>query len=157
MESSLAGLAGTTITSATLSFNITDGDTGSETVDVTSFSANGVLGYNASPPNDLGSELGTATSGMNSIDVTTLVANAVGAGQSYVGLFLTPQGPALSSLWTYSEGGTGDNSAAVTLTLDYNPAGAAAPDGASSLLLFGLGLAGLGLMARRFKPAQAII
>jgi len=156
LEASLSGLAGDTITSATLSFGLFSGSGGNETVEVTSFTTNGVLSYHSTAPNDLGDVFGTATQGMNSINVTSLVANAVGAGQSYVGLFLTPEGPGQNYLYTYSEGGTGDNSADVKLTINYSPAGApGVPDGASSLLLFGLGLAGLGLMAHRFKPAQA--
>jgi len=150
MDIALSGLAGDVITSATLSFDVTDGG-GTEGLTISSFGSTGTLGYNAYAPAAIGSVGGSVTSGNNSYNVTSLIAGAVNANDSYVGLYLTPDGSA--SLWTYSEGGVGDDSAHMRLTINYAPA--AVPDSGSSWVLAAIGLGMMALFGRRLKRNAA--
>jgi hypothetical protein len=154
LQASLSGLAGDTITSASLNFSLNNGSGGAESVEVTSFSTAGTLGYSESAPNDLASLTANGiTLGANSIDVTTLVADAVAANQSYVGLYLSPDGPS-SSLWTYTYSGFGYNadSASADLVINYTPAAAVGvPDASSTAALLGIVVSGLGLARRKLN------
>jgi hypothetical protein len=143
LQAPLAGLAGDTITSATLSFTIQDGTGPNENVLVTSFTTAGTLGYNNAAPNNLGSLTASGIGeGADSIDVTSLVQAAVSANQSYLGLFLSPEGPD-SYVWTYTYTGDGDNanSAGAQLVIDYT---SSVPDAASTATLLS---ASVGLLA----------
>jgi len=134
LQARLAGLSGATIHSASLNFSIANGSCGNESVLVTSFSTTGTLGYNACAPNNLGSvDPSGITSGANSINITTLVSAAVGADQSYLGLFLAPQGPGHNYLWTdtYAYGGT---QADADLVICYTP-GSTGPDASGKAAL----------------------
>jgi hypothetical protein len=136
LEADISTLFGTTINNATLTFDITSccsGTTG--TLTATSFSANGALGFYWTPPDVLGTAVTGIGFGGNSVDVTTLLANRVSGGNQWFGLQLTNANP---SLWTWS--GASLDDAHVRLTVDYT---GAVPDPGSSLLLLGIGLAGL--------------
>jgi hypothetical protein len=116
-------------------------------VGVTSFTTTGTLGFNASPPNNLGSVTASGiTHGANSIDVTSLVQAAVTADQSYLGLYLTPQGPGDSYLWTYTFTGYGynANSAGAQLVINYT-----VPENSATIVLLGIGVCLVGFGARR--------
>jgi hypothetical protein len=94
LQAPISQFLNTTIVSAYLDFSLVDGD-GTTPVTVTSFTTTGTLGYNTSAPNNLGSLVAPGiTLGANSINVTTLVQNAINADQNYLGLYLTPTGTA---------------------------------------------------------------
>jgi hypothetical protein len=148
LQASLAGLSGATITSATLNFTLI-GHNGRESVGVTSFSTTGALGYHASAPNNLGSLTASGIiGGANSINVTTLVQAAVRADQSELGLFLTPEGPGLNYLYTYTSAEYGGNagSADASLVINYT---ATVPDGGMTLAMLGLAIGGLAVLRRK--------
>jgi hypothetical protein len=154
LQADIGALAGDAITSAYLDFTIVDGGGDPESVDVTEFvDSSGNLGFNAKPPSDLGEVIGTGIfEGPNSIDVTSLVQNAVGSGKDYLGLYLTPQGPSSASgLWTYTYAGDGANadSAAVSLVINYTSVKAAVPDSGSTLALIAIGIGGIAAFGLR--------
>jgi hypothetical protein len=144
----IAALAGAHINSATLSYNLLDGAGESQTVTVTSFTTTGTLGYNETPPDNLGMTSFTSNGlSANSVDVTALLQAAVMSGNGWLGLFLTPNGPGDSHQWTYTSGFQGDE-AALRLTVDYS---LASPEPAT-LAVFGTLAAGAFGLRRRVKP-----
>jgi hypothetical protein len=152
LQAPIGGLAGDTITSATLSFTMLNGAGGGENVDVTSFTTTGTLGFNNSAPNDLGSLTASGiTTGLNTIDVTSLVQAAVSANQGYLGLFLTPGGPN-GNLWTYTYTGFGynANSANAQLVINYT---SSVPDAASTAAMLSTSFGLLAWAKNRRKAA----
>ena len=103
MQANISALSGTTITSAILSYSLVNGVSGSQGVTVTSYSSNGVLSYNETPPSNLGSTSFTSNGlSSNSVDVTSLVQNAVSSNAAWLGLYVTPNGPGDNSQWTWT-------------------------------------------------------
>ncbi|MBN1909149.1 MAG: hypothetical protein JW818_05365 [Pirellulales bacterium] len=153
MQVDISALAGSTVTSAILSYTLLDGGSGSQQVTVTSYSADGTLRFNATPPDNLGTVTYTSTGlSANSVDVTTLVQNRVGA--DWLGLFLSPDGPGQNFQWTYTSADHGEapDSALVRLTVEYSESAVPEP---STLLIWSL-LGALGLAGgwhRRRKSA----
>jgi hypothetical protein len=135
LEVGIGALAGATITSATLSYDILDGDGGPATIQATSFSANGTLAYSIAPPSNLGTTtfISNQNPSSNSVDVTSLLQSQVTAGAPWFGLYLSPVGS--SNQWTYTYSGFGANadSASVRLTVDYT--GGNVPEPATITLL----------------------
>ncbi len=141
----IAALAGATINSATISFDLLDNNGGSGTLTTTAYNSSGALGYQfAVPTADYGAVTATVSGQSNAFDVTSLVSAAVGAGEDWLGLHMSNTG---SNPWTYTYSGYGRNpdSALFRLTVDYADA---VPEPAM-LGLFGLGALGLGLSRRR--------
>jgi hypothetical protein len=113
LQVDISGLAGKTVTGATLSYVLRDGGGGSQSVKITSYTSTGLLGFNTAPPNDLGSVVFTSNGlAGNSADVTALVENAVMAGQNWLGLFLAPEGPGQNFQYSYTTGFGGDEALA---------------------------------------------
>jgi hypothetical protein len=147
MQVDISALAGATITSAILSYNLLNGGDGSEGVTATSYTTTGSLGFNQTPPNNLGSTTFTSTGlSANSVDVTALLQAAINANQNWFGLYLTPNGPGDNYQWTYTYSGFEANpdSAGMLLTVKVG-AVEAVPEpttmiaGALLLLPFGAG------------------
>ena len=76
LQVDISSLAGATINSAQLSFDLVNGTTGSFTTEVTRFTADGTIEYSSGSPDDLGSA-SFAPSGLasNAFDVTSLLAH----------------------------------------------------------------------------------
>ena len=149
MQVNISGLSGATITSAVLSYNLlTTG--GSQGVTATSFTANGSLGFNMTPPNNLGSTTFTSTGSANSVDVTALLQAAVSGNQNWFGIFLTPNGPGNNYQWTYTYSGFGDSpdAADLRLTVEVAPVPEPTTMVAGALLLLPFGASTLRILRR---------
>ena len=139
LQADVSALHGYVVTSAILSYTLVSGGSDPQTVTATSFDANGALAYAASPPSDLGSTTFTSNGlASNSVDVTGLLKARVAAGQSWFGLYLTPNGNVnqIASQWTFTSADNAGNadSADVRLTVDFTsaPNPAASPSSASA-------------------------
>ncbi len=147
LEVDISALAGATINSAFLSFELKDGDVASQTVTVTSFSADGTLEYFWNPPDVLASANYTVTSLVPSIlDVTGLLQARVNANAGWFGLHL--QGSDASQ-YTYTDASQvsgNPDSAVVRLNVDFT---AAVPEVSTGVAVsMFLGAAGLGVFFR---------
>ncbi len=160
MQVDISALAGANITSAFLSYTLQDhgGGLPSQLVTVTSYTADGTLSFNTTPPStNLGSMQYTSnTSTTNTLDVTSLVQPGATAGSRWLGLFLAPNGPDYTPQYTFTSndqgnGGSAD-SADVRLTVNYTPATTAVPE-PSTMLIAGLSGVLLVLYARRRRAA----
>lgn len=144
----VSGLAGSTINSATLSFDLLDGASGFQDLTATSFNADGTLAYSFDPPSSLGSQLYTINGqSPNSLDVTSLLAARLGAGAPWFGLYL--EGSTLQQFsYTYDFGSSAPvpDRAQMRLNVDYTPA---APEPGSMALLATGALPLLGALRRR--------
>ena len=126
MQADIGFLSGVTINSAILSFDVLASG-GDQNVTVTSFTANGNLGYTWTPPDNLGSVVAPTTSGANSIDLTGLVQSRATAGAPWLGLHLNGTDQ-YQYTYTYTGYGYGPDSANVRLTVDYEPRSSAVPE-----------------------------
>jgi hypothetical protein len=153
LQASLAGLSGATITSASLNFSLNDGTSGNESVKVTSFTTTGTLGFNTSAPDNLGSVTAAGISGgANSIDITALVTAAVLANQNWLGLYLTPEGPGASYLWT--DTWFNADAAGLKIVINYTSGTStpvSVPETFPTVLLLGIGLGLLRCAAVKLK------
>jgi len=151
MQVDISGLSGATVTSAILTYNLLNGTPGSQGVTATSFTTTGLLGYSQTPPNNLGSTTFTSAGhSLNSVDVTTLLQNAVIADQNWFGLFLTPNGPGHNFQYTYTTPlwSANADSADVRLTVIY-----AIPEPSSFMCL--VEMVFLGLVGARFRHRKS--
>jgi len=155
LQADVSALHGYVVTSAVLSYTLVNGGSDPQTVTATSFDANGTLAYADSPPSDLGSTTFTSNGqASNSVDVTGLLSARLAAGQSWFGLYLTPNGNVSQTAfqYTYTSADYGGNadSADVRLTVDFTRA--PEPGG---LTLLGVGAVGLiGCLWRRPPAAR---
>jgi hypothetical protein len=119
LEVDISALAGLTINSAILSFQLLNGSESSHGIQATSYTATGNLAYAWDPPDNLGTISGTVNSGANTLDVTSLLAARAGASAGWLGLHL--QGSDHQYLWTYTWTGFfyNSDSAQMRLTVDY--------------------------------------
>lgn len=149
MQVDISGLAGLSIASAFLSFNLSHG-AGPQDVEFTGFDGGaGALTYvwDATGIN-YGSVVAPVAAGSNSVDVTDLLAASVGAGDHWFGLHL--QGTD-AFLWTYTYTGVGFGPDAAGVRLTVDTATIPVP---GTLALLGVALAGLGFARRRTNRSE---
>jgi MYXO-CTERM domain-containing protein len=133
-----------TINSATLSFQLLDGYPGTQGGQITAFGGDGSLEYQYNAPaQNYGTQTVTMASGLNSIDVTSLLQVAALEGEDWFNLLLQGND---TYQWTYTFTGSGysNDRAQLRLAVDaavavsQTPLPAAAPMLASALGLGGL-------------------
>lgn len=149
LQADLGALAGATISSATLSFDLLDGQAGPHGIILTSYNADGTLRYSWDAPTSLGTANATVDSGPNTIDITSLVTARLAGGGTWLGLHLQGTDDCCY-MWTYTDPGDGANpdSAMVRLNITYEGGLAQVPEPATYGLM-GAGLIGLAWMLRR--------
>jgi len=151
MQIDISALAGSTITSALLTFDLLDGSSATQNVTVTSFTADGNLGYFWTPPDNLGSDLFSVNGRTsNALDITAFLQERIDAGADWLGLHL--QGSSTYQwTWTHNEPGYGPDAAGVRLIVDYTPASsppAVVPE-PSAFAIFGIAALIAGIFAWR--------
>jgi hypothetical protein len=158
MQVGIGSLAGDTINSAILSYNLNVGASLSQGVTVTSFTDNGILSFTQTPPSNLGSTTFTSTGFSNSVDVTSLLQSSVATDANWLGLYLTPNGPGDVAQWTFSGAGTATSpdAADVRLVVDYTSGATVAPEPGALALLAGLGVSGIGFFRRRRASVKRV-
>lgn len=123
MQVDISALSGVSINSASLDFTFTNGSSGLGGVDITRVSANGTLGFQFTPADNLGvvnaSVMGRSA---NSVDVTGLLSGAVSSGDSWLGLHLANNGTGAAYLWSAANRVGNADAAQVRLVVDYDTA-----------------------------------
>lgn len=144
LQVGIGALGGVTVNSATLSFVLRENNGTGGSLTISSYDANGQLGYLFNP---LAAAYGTATGGFvdgpdapQSYDVTGLLQSAVSAGEDWLGLLLFNSG---NDRYTFAGSGFSTDRAVVRLTVDYSVAEPA------TIALVGLPLMVMGLGRRR--------
>lgn len=147
IQADVSGLAGASVTSAFLSFDILDGESGPQNVTVSSYLGDGALGHDWNPAAEASGNYSVAH-GSNSIDVTALVSGIISAGNPWLGLHLMGSS---QYLWTYTYSGYGydDDRAKVRLTINYGASGV--PDHGATLGLIAIAFGSLALLRRRMR------
>ena len=153
----IAALSGATINSAKLEWQFLDASSGSAPLEqrFSTFATNGTIGgagtgISGVPGGAIQSSVFTTTFGLNRIDITAMVQQRVGAGSSWLGLYMEPVGDTEQ----FTTVGNDLNRADVFLRVDYTmlPPPAAVPEPTSIAIWGGLGW--LGLIAARRRTAE---
>ena len=142
LQVDVTGLLGTTINSAQLSFDLKHGSGGSQQATLTSFDANGTLGFVFNTPASLYTQTETVTGlAHNVIDVTSALSQRLATNDNWFGLHLQGSG---QYMWTWSHSSTGytADEPQLRLTVDYDPA-AVGPEPASVAIWSLLGASAL--------------
>ena len=144
LQVDIGALSGVTINSATLSFVLRENAGTGGSLTISSYDANGQLGYLFNPP---AAAYGTATGGFvdgpdapQAYNVTAILQSGVAAGEDWLGLLLFNSG---TNRFTFAGNGFSTDRAEVRLTVDYSVAEPA------TLALVGLPLLLTGLGVRR--------
>lgn len=163
LQVAIGDLAGKTINSALLSFELLDGSGFPQDVVVTSFTADGSLGWEWDPPDNLGQATypstasfpgGDPADGHNEFDVTSFVQERATAGAAWLGLHLRGT-DSFEYTYTSDENFRDADSALVRLIVDYEDSVAGVPE-PSSMALLGLGVIGAGFRMRRRKTNATV-
>jgi len=165
LQVAIGDLAGKTINSAMLSFELLDGAGFTQNVVVTSFTADGSLGWEWEPSDNLGQATypssgsfpgGDPADGHNEFDVTSFVQERATAGAAWLGLHLRGT-DSFEYTWTSDDDFhfRDADSALVRLVVDYEDAVAGVPE-PSSMALLGLGAIGAGFRMRRRKTNASV-
>lgn len=144
MQVDIGALAGKTISSAVLSFELKEGETASQNGTLVGFDADANAGKLAFSWNAPGASYGSVVStlagrAVSRFDVTGLLAASVAAQDSWFGMHL--RGSALAQWTVANSGGYAADRAGMVLTVNYRDAASLPEPGA--LLLMGAGLAAL--------------
>ncbi len=144
----ISAFAGQTINSAILKFDILENFNSNNPLTVTGFAGNGALGYIFNAPVATYGTANAIVNGSNSVDITALVASAVGANANWLNLHLAT---ANGGQWTYTYTGFGYSAdrANVSLTID---SGAGVPEPATWALM----IAGFGLVGAASRRRQSV-
>ena len=146
LQIDISGLEGSTINSAQLDFTLLNGSSGTQTVTVTSFTADGELAYFWTPPDDLGSNTYSVTGlADNSLDVTDLLQERVSSAADWLGLHLRA-----STLNHFTQLGDSDT-AQVRLVVDH----ARVPE-PSCLVLVGIAASATGISIVRRRRQRSL-
>lgn len=156
----ISQFAGQTINSAGVSFSMLDGQNyPAPAYALTGFGGDGTLEYQWNAPIlNFGVANGVAGVGANSIDITQILVNALGAGENWLNLHFAAT-DATGYRWTYTSsaavpGRTAD-SAQVRLTVDAVPLVNAVPEPSTwAMLILGFGAVG-GALRRRASAASS--
>lgn len=157
MQVDIGALAGKTISSAVLSFELKEGETGTQNGTLVGFDADANAGRLAHSWNAPGVNYGSVVSTLagraaSHFDVTALLTASVAAHDSWFGMHL--RGSTVAQWTVANNGAYAADRAGMVLTINYLDA-AALPEPAS-LLLMGAGLAALlALRPKKTRPGES--
>jgi hypothetical protein len=150
MQVDIGALAGKTISSAVLSFELREGENASQNGTLVGFDADANAGKLAFSWNAPGANYGSVVStlagrAVSYFDVTGLLRASLAAGDSWFGMHL--RGSTLAQWTVANSGGYAADRAGMVLTVNYRDAAGLPEPG--SLLLMGAGMAALVLLRLR--------
>lgn len=152
LQVALGDLAGKTVTSARLTFDLFDGSAAAQPVTVTSFTADGTLYHFWNAPDTLGTGTYTVQGrASNSLDVTAFVQERNTAGAGWLGLHLA--GSTAAQFTSTLDGEFLPDRANARLVVEFSEGAAPVPE-PTSLSLLALGAAGMAGYRLRRRPQK---